>query len=396
MSASDAEIRRIIGAARDKGKSAAYCVIGAGNGGLSMAGHLGIMGFEVRLYNRTDSKLAGIRWHGGIEVEGAVEGFGPIALATSDIAEAVGGADVIMVATPSTAHRELARSMAGCLADGQIVVLNPGRTGGALEFRKTLLDSGLGSRPVVAEAQTFIYASRALTRDRGRIFRVKNGVPLAALPSYWTPDVLGVLDKAYPQFIAGSNVLATSIENIGAIFHPALTILNAGWIEATGGDFDYYINGITKSVAKVLQRMDDERLAVARALGMRSVSAREWLYLSYDSPGADLYEAIQNTTGYRGIKAPATVAHRYISEDVPMSLVPISSIGAMLGAPTPTIDMIVELGSMLHGTDYRAEGRTVERLGLAGLSVKEIHALVADVRDSAIDDTEAEDGRDSR
>jgi opine dehydrogenase len=378
MTGRDLAIRDIVRVVRGKGKKAIYCVVGAGNGGLSMAGHLGIMGFETRLYNRTDSKLASVRWHGGVEVEGAIEGFGPVSLATSDIAEAITGADVVMVATPSTAHRSLARLMSSYLADGQIVVLNPGRTGGALEFRKTALDAGLASRPIIAEAQTFIYASRALSRNRGRIFRVKNGVPLAALPSYWTPEVLGVLDNAFPQFIAGSNVLATSIENIGAIFHPALTILNAGWIEATGGDFDYYLQGITPSIAIILQRLDDERLAVARALGMRSVSAREWLYLSYDSPGGDLHEAIHNTESYRGIKAPATIAHRYISEDVPMSLVPIASIGSMLGVPTPTIDMIVELGSIIHGRDYRAEGRTVDSLGLRGLSVKQIHSLVFD------------------
>jgi opine dehydrogenase len=294
------------------------------------------------------------------------------------MAEALSGADVIMVTTPSTAHRDLGALMAPHLADGQVVVLNPGRTGGALEFRKALLDADLGSEPVIAEAQTLIYAARAVSRQKGHIFRIKNGVSLAALPSYWTPAVLGVLEAAFPQFIAGSNVLATSMENIGAIFHPALTILNAGWIEATGGDFDYYIQGITPSVAKILQRLDDERLAVARALGVRSVTAREWLYLTYDSPGSDLYEAIHNTSSYIGIKAPSTVDHRYISEDVPMSLVPIASIGAMLGAPTPTIDMIVELGSILHGRDYRAEGRTVERLGIAGLSVKEIHGLVMD------------------
>jgi opine dehydrogenase len=374
----DDEMHRILENARTKGKAAIYCVVGAGNGGLSMAGHLGIMGFEARLYNRTDAKLAGVRWHGGIEVEGAIEGFGPIVMATSDMTEAITGADVIMVVTPSTAHRSLAQAMASRLSDGQIVVLNPGRTGGALEFRKTLLDSGLHARPVIAEAQTFIYASRAVSRNRGHIFRIKNGVPLAALPSYWTPDVLGVLDNAFPQFIAGSNVLATSMENIGAIFHPALTILNAGWIEATGGDFDYYLQGITPSVAAILQRMDDERLAVARALGIRSVSAREWLYLSYDSPGTDLHEAIHNTSSYAGIKAPSTIAHRYISEDVPMSLVPIASIGSMLGVPTPTIDMIIELGSILHGHDYRGEGRTTESLGLRGLSVKQIHSLVFD------------------
>lgn len=371
-------VRAVLREVRDKGRKAVYCVVGAGNGGLSMAGHLGILGFPVRLYNRTDSKLAGVRWHGGIEVEGAVEGFGPVSLATSDMAEAVQGADVVMVDTPSTAHRDIAVKMAPFLEDGQVVVLNPGRTGGALEFRAVLLERGLMSYPVIAEAQTFIYAARALSRHRSHIYRVKNGVPLAALPSYWTPEVLEVLDEAFPQFIAGSNVLATSMENIGAIFHPALTILNAGWIEATGGDFDYYLQGITPSVAIILQRMDDERLAVCRALGVRSVSAREWLYLSYDSSGADLCEAIRNTESYQGIKAPPTLAHRYIFEDVPMSLVPIASLGSMLGVPTPAIDMIIELGSIILGKDFRAEGRTVERLGLAGLSIKQIHSLVFD------------------
>ncbi|MDP3177142.1 MAG: NAD/NADP octopine/nopaline dehydrogenase family protein, partial [Spirochaetaceae bacterium] len=279
----DEGIQKKLKAARSKGKSLRFCVVGAGHGGLAMAGHLGIMGFPVRLYNRTDERLEGVRWHGGIHVDGEVNGFGPVELATSNIAEAIADADVVMVVTPSTAHRGLARLMSPALADGQIVVLNPGRTGGALEFRKEMVDAGCAARPVIAEAQTFVYASRAVSRFEGHIYKIKNGVALAALPSHWTPEVLDVLDAAYPQFKAGDSVLVTSLENIGAVFHPALTILNAGWIEETHGDFEYYLQGITPSIALILQRIDDERLAVARALGVRSMSAREWLYLSYDA-----------------------------------------------------------------------------------------------------------------
>lgn len=377
-SRTDDRLKSLLEKAKEKGREAVYCVVGAGNGGVAMAGHLGLMGFPVRLYNRTDSHLAGVRWHGGVELEGAVRGFGPVVLATSDIGEAVAGADVIMVVTPSTAHRPLAALMARHLSDGQILLLNPGRTGGALEVRQTLREANCSARPVITEAQTFLYASRRISRHTAHIFRIKNGVPLAALPSFRTPDVLAVLENSFPQFTAGGNVLATSMENIGAVFHPALTILNAGWIEETKGNFEYYLQGITPSVATVLEKIDAERLAVARALGVRSVSAREWLYLSYDSTGTNLCEAIRATKSYRGIKAPQTVAHRYIFEDVPMSLVPISSIGGMLGVPTPMIDMIVELGSVMHGTDYRSCGRTVESLGLAGLSVREIHKLVTE------------------
>ena len=363
---------------RSRGKSMRYCVVGAGNGGLAMAGHLGLMGFPTALYNRTAAKLEAVRWHGGVRIEGVAAGFGRVDLATSDMAEALEGVDLVMVVTPSTAHRELAALMAPHLQDGQIVVLNPGRTGGALEFSATLRAKGARGRAIIAEAQTFVYASRATSRHEARIFSIKNGVALAALPSYWTPEVLASLEPAYPQFKAGGNVLATSMENIGAVFHPALTILNAGWIEGTGGDFDYYLQGITPSIAKVLERVDEERLAVARALGVRSMSAREWLYLSYGSPGATLYEAIGNTEAYRGIKAPATIAHRYVFEDLPMSLVPMASLGAMLGVPTPTIDMVIDLGSLMHGVDYRARGRTVESMGLAGLSVREIHRIVTE------------------
>ena len=75
-------------------------------------------------------------------------------------------------------------------------------------------------------------------------------------------------------------------------------------------------------------------------------------------------------------KAPQSIDHRYIFEDVPMSLVPIASLGRALGAATPTIDMIIDLANLLHGVDYRSSGRTVEKLGLAGLSVKEILEVV--------------------
>jgi opine dehydrogenase len=377
--AQDERLAGMLRAAREKGKDARWCVVGAGNGGLAMAGHLGILGYPVKLYNRTPERLAGVRWHGGIKVSGAVEGFGPVRAATADMAETVGDADVVMVVTPATAHRSVAALLTPHLHDGQLVVLNPGRTGGALEVRKVFADAGVTAAVVVAETQTFLYASRAISPWEAHIYRIKNANPFATLPSYWIPTALAILNGPFPQFVAGSNVLSTSLENIGAVFHPALTIMNAGWIEATRGDFDYYLQGITPAVAKVLERVDAERLRVASALGIRSMSAREWLYVSYDSSGRDLYEAIRNTEGYRGIRAPQSIAHRYIWEDVPMSLVPIASLGAMLGVATPVTDMIIDLGSMLHGTDYRAAGRTVESLGLAGLTLRQIRQMVGGV-----------------
>lgn len=377
--ASDEQFHEIFRGLQGDGKKASFCVVGAGHGGLAMAGHLGIMGFPVSLYNRSDANLHAVRWHGGVKVTGEVQGFGAVQLATSNMAEAVAGADVIMVVVPSTAHRFVAEQMASCLRAGQIVVLNPGRTGGALEFRQVLNNKGCQEPVLVAETSTFLYASRALSRSDARIFRIKNTVRLATLPAYWIPEVLPIINQAFPQFAAGDDVLSTGMENIGAIFHPALTLLNAGWIETTKGDFDYYIGGISPSVARMLERLDAERAAVAKSMGVHTVSAREWLYLTYDSPGRDLYEAIQNTASYRGIRAPQTILHRYVTEDVPMSLVPLASIGKMLGVNVPTIEMVIDLANAMHGTDYRKEGRTVASMGIQGMSVKEIRQLAVGI-----------------
>ena len=354
----------------------AFCVLGAGNGGLAMAGHLALVGCTVNLFNRNPERLLPVKSREGIDVHGEVEGFAALNKVTSDPGEAVADADVLMVVTPATAHRIIAELIAPHVKDGQIIVLNPGRTGGALEVSRILRETNPTVRPFVAETQTLLYAARITNPAQVRIARIKNSVPLATLPSYQVADVLPVIRRALPQFVPGDSVLKTGLDNIGAVFHPAITILNAARIEDTHGDFDYYIEGVTPSVANVLEAIDTERVNVAAALGIRANTAREWLYLAYDATGKTLLSAMRSNSGYFGIKAPATLDHRYISEDVPMSLVPIASIGAMLGVPTPAINAIIQLAGVMHGVDYWAEGRNVERLGIAGMTVKDIRFLV--------------------
>ncbi|NIO48366.1 MAG: NADP transhydrogenase subunit alpha [Candidatus Aminicenantes bacterium] len=356
-------------------KDLKFCVLGAGHGGLAMAGHLAINGFKVNLYNRGRNKIRPVIHRKGIKVEGEVKGFGKIELASTNIQECIKSVDVLMIVVPANGHRFMAEACAPYLKENQVVILNPGRTGGALEFYNVLKQKNLKRFPFIAEAQTFLYASRALGPAHARIFSIKNSVPLATLPAYWIPGVLKIINRAFPQFIPGDNIFKTSFENIGAVFHPALTILNAGWIESTYGDFEYYIKGASSSVAQVLEKLDKERLDVAAALGIKVMSAKAWLYTAYSATGDNLHEAIQDNPGYLGIKAPDRLHHRYVDEDVPMSLVPIASIGDMLKVDTPTIKSIIRLASIMRGIDFWKKGRTVQKLGIKGMSIKEIRLL---------------------
>ena len=358
-----------------------YAVIGAGHGGKAMAAHLALMGFSVNLFNRTAEHVEIIKKRGGIELEsteGGPHGFGELALVTSKIAEAIKQVEVIMVVLPSSAHADIAKAIAPHLKSGQIVVLHPGRTCGALEFTKVIRENGCKVDVTIAEAETFIYASRSDGPAQARIFRIKEAVPLAALPASRTRCVLEAICDAYPQFIDGVDVLNTGMNNMGAIFHPALTLLNMGWIEATHGEYQFYIDGVTPSVARVLEVLDRERVTVASALGIRARTSLEWLKLAYNTSGVDLYEAVHNQPGYYGIKAPATLNHRYIFEDVPMSLVPIASLGMRYGVSVRGMESMIRIASFIHRTDYWRRGRTVEKLGLEQWSVSELTRFVQD------------------
>lgn len=360
-------------------KTTHYTVIGAGHGGKAMAAHLGLMGFPTTLYNRTPLNVAAIKELGGIDLEGPtpeLRGFCQLACVTSNMEEALQNANMIMVVVPSSAHADIARQCAPYLQDEQIVVLHPGRTCGAIEFAKVLRDEGCSADVTISEAETFIYASRSDGPAQARIFRVKEAVPLAALPATRTKMVLEKLHPAYSQFINGGNVLQTGLNNMGAIFHPALTLLNCGWIEATHGDYQFYIDGVTPSVATALEALDRERVTVASSLGIRAHTALEWLQLAYATTGENLYEAIQNQPGYFGIKAPPTLKHRYLFEDIPMSLVPIASFGEYYGVSVRGMDAIIRLGCIIHKTDYWRKGRTIEKLGIKGFSVDELLAYV--------------------
>jgi len=139
-------------------KEYVFGVIGAGNGGKAMAAYLALLGKKVLLYNRTFSNVEVIAERQGIDLinPGGLDGFGKLEMVTDNIEDLLAGSQVIMVVTPSTAHRDIATAASPYLRDDHIVILHPGRTGGALEFAETLRQNGCASTPIISEAETFI------------------------------------------------------------------------------------------------------------------------------------------------------------------------------------------------------------------------------------------------
>lgn len=299
-------------------------------------------------------------------MRGAVEGLARIEIVTSDLVEALSFGDVVLAVVPAYAHADIAKHAAEHVRDEQYILLCPGRTGGALEFSETLRNRGARGRPVIAEAQTILHTCRlGATGADVEVFAVKHVVSLAALPATRTKDLLGILKPLFPQFAEAESVLETSLNNMGAMLHPAPTLLNIGWIETLRTQFLHYYEGITPAVAGLLEIMDRERLAVAAGLGTRALSITEWLDKTYGAEGDSVYDALHSNEAYREIFAPSSIHHRYFFEDIPTGLTPIASIGDAVGVDTPTMDAMILLASKACRVDFQARGRSASSLGLS-------------------------------
>jgi opine dehydrogenase len=353
-------------------------VLGAGNGGQALSAHLAINGCEVNLFEHPKFKenIEKINEKGGIELSGKLQGFGKISQATTDIKEAIEDTSIIMIVAPSFAQRPLIELALPYLVNSQIIVLIPGNFG-SFEIKKILKNSG--KELIIAETNSLPYACRKVEEGKVNIWGVKSYISIASLPAVNIKKVIEILNDFFPiPLTPAKNSLAISFSNPNMIVHCPTMILNVGRIESTKGDFMFYCEGMTESVCKIMEKMDNERIKIGEKLDLNLISTFEWLKQTYHLEGKSLHEVISSSPVYggHGPDAPRVLNHRYLTEDVPHLLVPIASFGKLLGVQTPIIDSIIILASAINEIDHFKKGRNLDVLGLSGMSTEEILAYI--------------------
>jgi opine dehydrogenase len=341
-------------------------IIGAGIGGVYLVAELGLGGNRLRLHDIDDTRLAAIRAQGDVEVEG--HGLAAVEHATTDLAQAVDGVEVIIVVTGGNAQETVARSLAPLLHEGQIILLIQGNTGGALVVRRAL---GRGDVDV-AEMDNYPFSNWRLSPTRIRPIVKKRWLQIATFPGDRIGLVFQRLAPLFPHAIAAPDVIHTGFSNANAMLHVANCVANAGKIDR-GEGYRFYADGVTPSVARLYQAINAERVAVAAAFGATVPTLEDWFDRTYGVRGADLTETCQllttNSDGpYQATGTPTSLAHKYITEDVPVGLVPMQALGTAAGVATPAIDALITLVNAMTGHDFAARGRTLERMGLAGMN----------------------------
>jgi len=351
-------------------------VLGAGGGGLAVAYEWASQGHEVALYAQQahEDHLIGVRERGGIQAEGMLEGFASLDTVTTNIAEAMDGVDVVFVVGPAYATEPLGADTRGHLHPGMTVVVCPSSCVGSLAFKRAAGLDLHDESVVVGETSTLPYAARASMQGSVRIFhRFDIGLSAAAAPRSNTPRLLEVLRQVYSNTEEADGIFQTTLQNGNPVIHPAVTLLNAALIERTGGDFMFYEEGVTEAVGRLMEAVDNERLTVARALGV-DIFSEPALGVRQGYMSESNYTTGYSTApGFRGIKAQNELDHRYLTEDVGYSLVFLTDLARHLSVPTPTIDAVIHLASIVVGVDFAAEGaRTMDKMGLSGLTREQL------------------------
>ena len=364
-----------------QGNNMNIAVLGSGNGGCAVAFDCAAHGHQASLFDfeKFPESIRAVQNSGGIHCEGVLEGFQPVVSAGHEIEKVVDGADIIYAVGPAYSTRPFAEACKPYLKQGQIVIVCPSSCGGSIEFKN---GAGLDLRDgdiFVAETSTLPYAVRLLEPGKIRIFhKLKRGLFLAAVPAQNTNYVLELVRDVYPTISAAKNILQTSLQNGNPVIHPAITLMNVALIERTMGDFDFYHEGVTPAVGRLIEAVDRERIAIGKKLGVDVIPDPELGVMQGYMTEATYDNGFITAPGFAGVKAQSSLDYRYFNEDVGYGLVFLQKLGEQIGVATPVMSAVITLVSLLMKRDYLGEARrTMESLGLSKHNVKELEKLLA-------------------
>jgi opine dehydrogenase len=356
-------------------------VVGAGAGGAAAVAEFTQAGHEVRLWNRSAETLSAFQRAGGVEYEGVLgTGIARPAAITTDLRAALAGTDAVVCALPTFSHAPVARLLAANGLPASVpVILNPGHTGGALEFRTTYRDTGKPVPPI-AELSTLTYVARKYAPQRVTITGHAKAVRAACLAG--GAAALEAARSLYRSATPVRDVLETGLANVNMVLHPPGAVLAAAWVEARAGDFTFYVDAMTPGVARVMKALDDERRGVGRAFGLDLPNLIEEMQRigTVDASVSDtehFARAIAGGEANSRIKAPGSLEHRYYLEDFAHGLLPFIEFARIANVAVPTANALFALAGTLVGVRYEDKGRTAKAMGIEGLDRQ---ALLAAVR----------------
>jgi opine dehydrogenase len=346
-------------------------VIGGESYALAFAAVGARAGHHVTLVTIEDkSALRRVGADSGLRLGGIVEpGFVPLSVVKPELLGATAtAADLVVVATALRVHQQVATLFARARVTA-CVLLVPGGVGGALAFA-----ASVPSARFIAELPGFPFLANIDSSGSLVIRASKRGLPLGVLPVGAYEQATVLMRDLLPDPVFATSVAETSLLNTNVLIHPPLVLANWSRIEAST-PFRFYRDGLSAAGARLIEAIDAERRAIGAAFGLSTPTLLELLLRFYGDQGmrgSSVAEALGSFDPFGETPGPRSTEHRYLTDDVPLGLVPLAALGRAIGVPTPAIDAVVRTLSILSGTDFERHGRSLEDMGLAHMSRGEL------------------------
>jgi opine dehydrogenase len=347
-------------------------LIGSGPIALGYAALLLHRGYEPCIWSPRDSlprtSLRGTR----IAARGLLDSTVEVEIALSP--QEVAASDVIVLCVRGNGYKSVMEALAPHLNTKHLVIVSSHCSLGALYLSRLLASRNMVV-PILALPTTVLTGSM----NDGDVYvkTLRSEVDVAAVPSAALPAGLSVLRDLFGDvFVEGQDLLTIALSNLNPQLHMAGAVLNYTRMER-GERWDVF-GGITPSVGRLIGRLDDERLAIASAFGVRVRTAREHYLKSFSGlPSAgrihEFAEAIaaQRPTGTPG---PTTLESRWLTEDLPFGIATTIELGKLTGVATPLHEAGLEILSAAAGRDYRRENDILPALGLKDMTPMKLQA----------------------
>ncbi len=340
-------------------------IVGSGHGACAMAAALAKRDHEVGLVKLSTAihteNFQVLRQHNAIRLKG-IEGEGefPLHKISTDVNETIPEAQLVLVYYVSNYHPMVARRLAPHLRAHQVVVLNPGYAGSLL-FEKELKALGNTAFPLFAEFETLPYTSRIGPAGTVSITSRNLRHPFAAYPASRAQELVKFFTPVLGTCVPRKHILEVALHNPNLVIHTLGVLMNVTAVEHPAQRFAMYRDGFSSSMWNLVHKLDEEKMDVLERLGAPRITYfEEFRFRTLEDTTIDPLEAFQHYAS-EAPDGPFSVEHRYITEDVPMGLGLLHSLGKATGVATPICDSLIHLANgFLPQHDFWAEARTLE------------------------------------
>ena len=349
-----------------------------GNGAHACAALMSRQGHEVTVFSPLKEEIRKFRKNyeenKGLDavIVGEEEKGLTISRITDDPETALKETDLVFVTVPAFAHEAVLGCLKRHVNRSALIAMMPCRGMIELEF-----DHFWNEVHMIA-FQTLPWSCRKEKMGaRVNIKGIKEKIQAASYPSGLSNLFFRQLEELLNMRIERvRSALTLTFANIGQIFHPGIMyglFKEEPFREYGEHEIPLFYQGVTEEGAGILEGLSEEIRQAGEAFQAvmpdietdRILTPREWILDSYEDVIEDkssLAAMLRTNQAYKGIQVPVKrtergtfrvdYSARYITEDVPYSLLVTRTLAKMAGVETPLMDQVIETLGQWSGYPY--------------------------------------------